>query len=556
MGSTFYSKHSDTLNRALEAIRERGYWSAYPEMPSGRIYGETAQKDGLAAFQGHLNKPFDLVTVGANGTAGAEQSPYGMDLGVQYNTADMDQLLPAMDEAMKAWRAVGPDERAGICMEILERLNKRSFEMAFAVMHTSGQGFMMSFQAGGPHAQDRGLEAVAYGYEEMKRVPASTVWEKPQGKHPSLKMEKRYHIAPRGVGLVIGCSTFPTWNTYPGLFASLVTGNPVVIKPHTGAILPVAITVQVAQEVLREAGLPECIVSMLVSPTGQRITKELATRPEIKLIDYTGNSDFGNWLEENAKQAQVYTEKAGLNSIIIDDFDDIKGMARNMAFTLSLYSGQMCTTSQNIYVPRDGIQTADGAMSFDDVAQAIATGVDKFLSDPARAAEVLGAIQSTATYDRAVSSAEMGDVVLAGTPREHGMFPEARMMSPTIVKLDADKDEASYSCEQFGPVTFIIATDSTEDSIKRATEMTHQHGAITWGVYSRNDEVLAQVEDAAIDACVALSCNLTGGVFVNQSAAFSDFHATGGNPAANASLADGAFVSNRFRVVQSRRHID
>jgi hypothetical protein len=52
-----------------------------------------------------------------------------------------------------------------------------------------------------------------------------------------------------------------------------------------------------------------------------------------------------------------------------------------------------------------------------------------------------------------------------------------------------------------------------------------------------------------------LSLNLTGGVFVNQSAAFSDFHATGANPAANASLSDAAFVANRFRVVQSRSHI-
>ncbi|MFG1491302.1 phenylacetic acid degradation protein PaaN, partial [Oceanospirillum sp. HFRX-1_2] len=66
--------------------------------------------------------------------------------------------------------------------------------------------------------------------------------------------------------------------------------------------------------------------------------------------------------------------------------------------------------------------------------------------------------------------------------------------------------------------------------------------------------VLDQAEELAMDAKVALSVNLDGGVFVNQSAAFSDFHATGGNPAANASLTDTAFVSRRFVVVQSRRH--
>jgi hypothetical protein len=44
-------------------------------------------------------------------------------------------------------------------------------------------------------------------------------------------------------------------------------------------------------------------------------------------------------------------------------------------------------------------------------------------------------------------------------------------------------------------------------------------------------------------------------VFVNQSAAFSDFHGTGANPAANSALTDAAYVASRFRVVQHRRHV-
>jgi hypothetical protein len=82
-----------------------------------------------------------------------------------------------------------------------------------------------------------------------------------------------------------------------------------------------------------------------------------------------------------------------------------------------------------------------------------------------------------------------------------------------------------------------------------------EHGAMTASVYSTSEEVIAMARSAALDAGVALSENLTGQVFVNQSAAFSDFHGTGNNPAANASFTDGAYVSNRFRIVQSRRHI-
>ena len=66
--------------------------------------------------------------------------------------------------------------------------------------------------------------------------------------------------------------------------------------------------------------------------------------------------------------------------------------------------------------------------------------------------------------------------------------------------------------------------------------------------------MLDAARDAAAAAAVNLSENLTQGIFVNQAAAFSDYHATGGNPAANASYADAAFVTGRFVAVAARRH--
>ena len=74
-------------------------------------------------------------------------------------------------------------------------------------------------------------------------------------------------------------------------------------------------------------------------------------------------------------------------------------------------------------------------------------------------------------------------------------------------------------------------------------------------MYSTRQDVIDRAVEVAEDVGVALSINLPGGVFVNQSAAFSDFHGTGANPAANAALTDAAYVANRFRVVQHRLHV-
>jgi len=547
-----FERHRALLDQALNAIAVRGYWSAFPESP--KAYGEQMPAYGKAAFEALLGKPFPLTLPAARGSVGGEVSPYGMPLGVTYPKVDLDALFTAIAKAEEGWRKAGPEVWLGVALEILTRINKRSFEIAYAVMHTSGQAFVMAFQAGCPHAQDRALEAIAYAYDEMRRVPATAYWEKPQGKNEPLKMEKHFRIVPRGVSLVIGCNTFPTWNGYPGMFASLATGNAVVVKPHPNAILPLAITVQIAREVLAEAGFDPNVVTLVAHLAGDDTAQKLAMRPEVKLIDFTGSSANGEWLEKNARQAQVYTEKAGVNQIVIDSADDMKAVARNIAFSLSLYTGQMCTAPQNIYVPRSGIDTGEGHLSFDQVTQAIVDAVQKLVGDPARAVEILGAVVNDGVAQRIDAARSLGAIVLDSQAIAHPQFKDARVRTPLIVKLDA-KDDAKYLKEWFGPIAFVIATDGTAQSLDIARRAVRNHGALTLSLYSRDRAVTDAAIAAAEDAGVALSINLTGGVFVNQSAAFSDYHGTGANPAANSALTDSAFVAGRFRVVQHRMHV-
>ncbi|MEV4265075.1 phenylacetic acid degradation protein PaaN [Kribbella sp. NPDC049584] len=549
--------HRDRLDAALTAIRNRGYHSAFPESPSPRVYGENAAADGKTAFEAHLGTTYLLDIPGAHGTVVTEQSPFGIPMDVAYPRVveeGLDELLMAAQQGLADWRRAGIDGRTGVTLEILDRLHKRVFELANAVQHTSGQAFVMAFQAGGAHALDRALEAVAYAYEEMHRYPATATWEKPAKGDP-IRMEKTFTVTGRGVALVIGCNTFPTWNSWPGLFASLVTGNAVVVKPHPLAVLPLAITVDVCREVLAETGFDPNLVTLATERAGDGLAKPLAQRPEVKLIDFTGGSEFGEWLEQNATQATVFTEKAGVNAVIIDSTDSFKALCNNLAFTLSLYSGQMCTTTQNLFIPAGGIETDEGHKSFDEVGQGIATAISKLLGDDSRAVEILGGIVNQAVISRLELAPEYGDVVLESRAIEHPAFPDAVVRTPLLVAIDAE-DADVYRRECFGPVSFLVRTADTAQSIDLFKSTVTEGGAMTAGIYSTDPKILDEARDAALDAGVALSENLTGQVFVNQSAAFSDFHGTGANPAANATYTDGAYVASRFRVIQSRRHVE
>ncbi|MGM9382469.1 phenylacetic acid degradation protein PaaN [Streptomyces antibioticus] len=550
------AQHRPTLDQALEAIRTRAYWSPHPEHP--KAYGENGSLDaaaGKAAFDAVLNTRVDLGQPGTDDWVGGEVSPYGVPLGVTYPHADVDVLLPAMAAGQRAWRDAGAEVRAVVCLEILKRISDRTHEFAHAVMHTSGQAFMMALQAGGPHAQDRGLEAVAYAYVEQVRTPDTAEWTKPQGKRDPLALTKTFTAVPRGIALLIGCNTFPTWNGYPGLFASLATGNAVLVKPHPRAVLPLALTVQVAREVLAAAGFDPNLVALAAERPGEGIAKTLATRPEIKIIDYTGSTAFGDWLEANARQAQVYTEKAGVNTVLVESTANYQGMLANLAFSLSLYSGQMCTTPQNLLIPRDGIRTDQGPKTYDEVVADLARAVDGLLGDDARANALLGAIVNPDVKARIEAAASLGEVALASREVTNPEFPDAVVRTPVIVKLDDAKpdDEAAYMNECFGPVSFAVAVDSPADALALLRRTIREKGAMTVGAYTTDPEVERGIEEVCLEEAAQLSLNLTGGVYVNQTAAFSDFHGSGGNPAANAALTDGAFVANRFRVVEVRR---
>jgi phenylacetic acid degradation protein paaN len=470
------------------------------------------------------------------------------------HASDPDALVAAARAAQPAWAAAGPLLRAAVCAEILTRINARSAEFGTAVMHTTGQAAGMAFQAGGPHAQDRGLEAVAVAYAEQTRLPARADWTKPQGKREPLVMVKEFTAVPRGVALLIGCNTFPTWNGYPGLFASLATGNPVLVKPHPRAVLPLALTVAAAREVLAEAGFSPDLVLLAAERPDEGLAKTLALHPDVRVIDYTGSTGFGDWLEDNARQAQVYTEKAGVNTVLLDSTDDYAGMLANLAFSLALYSGQMCTTPQNLLVPRGGIGTDQGPKTLGEVVADLSAALDRLLGDDARAAALLGAVVNPGVLER-VEQAEKGEFgKLALAPRAVAVpeWPDAVVRTPALVLLDAA--DAALPGECFGPIAFVVAVDTAAQGAELLRDTVRERGAMTASAYTTSPVVEAAVVGACLDAGVSLSLNLTGQVYVNQTAAFSDLHGTGANPAANAAYSDAAFVASRFRTIEVRRH--
>ncbi|TVR79417.1 MAG: phenylacetic acid degradation protein PaaN [Chitinophagaceae bacterium] len=538
------------LDNALKANKERVFYAQYPEHP--KAYGEDATKKALDNFQNMLNKKFTtLKQAEASDFKGEEVSPYTNDpLNVSYPIYDADEIIGHTHKAFESWKKVSVEKRSEVLILALEKIKEKFFEIAFATMHTTGQSFMMSFQASGPHSADRALEAMAMGYQELSRFPEELNWKKPMGKF-DVELKKKFKPVPKGIGLVIGCSTFPVWNSVPGIFANLITGNSVVVKPHPGAVLPIAIVIAEIQSALSEKGLDPNTVFLASDTSGNLITKDLCERNEIHLIDYTGGPGFGDYVE-NLKGKSIFTEKAGVNSVILDSVANLDEVLQNLSFAVSLYSGQMCTAPQNFFIPETGINTAEGKVDYNTVIEKLKTQISGLANHPKMGAGTLGAIQNPATLQRVKEAESMGaKVILSSSPVKNEEFPNARTVSPIILEVSEEQMDI-FAQELFGPIIVVVKTKNTNRSIELARDLAGRQGAITCAAYTTDDKVAEKIEAEMEKVFAPVSFNFTGPIWVNQHAAFSDFHVTGGNPAGNASFTNPDFINRRFVWVGHR----
>ena len=562
-----FAKHRATFERAQTACRERHCWSPFPDMPGKYPDADAAQAKGLAAFNAHLGNRFALEQPGQANEVGEEISPCTQQpLGITYPQADIDTLFSAAQTAMPTWANATPETRIGVLMEVLDVLYREHlFEIAHAVVHTSGQSFNMAYAGSGVNALDRGIEALVYAKQAMDAVAPTARWERQFGT-AKISLDKTYRLIPRGVAVCFSCASFPTWNAWPSMLASLATGNAVIVKPHPATVLPIAISVRVFRQVLEGAGFDANLVTMALDTTLEPIGKLLVKHPKTAIVDFTGSTRFGQWVEQNAHPALCFTETAGCNTVVLESCDDLDAVLRSLATTLCLFSAQMCTSPQNIYISKHGVQTPQGLVPFNDVARRLADAVAALTSEPKKAAMILATIQSPQTLallsnmqllapeSIGLEAKNAPEILLKPARYAHPDYPNARTSTPLMLKVNTAHRKL-YGEERFGPISFVIACDDTQDALQQATQDVKELGGLTAFLYSLDEAFIAQAEAAYAKAGAQLTINLTGPMPLNFAAAYSDYHVTGLNPAGNASLTNLAFVSSRFCISQSRRPV-
>lgn len=550
------------LDKAIEAIISRSSFSGFTETGSSRVHGEAKVAQGRLDYEALLGGKFkldqdDTFEHAENYRAGEETSPYtGERLGVHYPRFNLDEQYQNAQAAMRSWVDAGASKRTQVCVQLLRDLDEQAFLIANAVMNTAGQSFPMAFAGSGANALDRGLEALAWASGSMNVLPPEASWSKTFGGKHQVQLTKKWRLMPMGVAVVFCCASFPTWNGYPAIFANLACGNPVIVKPHPTAILPMAIAVSILRSGLKRAGFDPELVQLVVDSTQEPLGKVLVEHPETAIVDFTGSAKFGAWVEQHSGNRPCYTETSGVNSVILDSVRDLDAVLDAITNTFCLFSAQMCTSPQAFYIPESGVVLADGqVVSADEIESLLCEKIDQLVEDGKRASSVLGCIQSPGTLDLLDDWQRRADngecrLIRASTSYENVAGDRCRTATPLLLGLGTD---TPITEEVFAPIGFVYRVRDRDHALEHASAISKKYGALTTYLYSIDEDFIATAEESFAWAGVALTTNLTGVMPLNFSAAYSDMHVSGLNPAGNATLAEPSFIAGRFRYVQSRR---
>ena len=162
-----------------------------------------------------------------------------------------------------------------------------------------------------------------------------------------------------------------------------------------------AMVVETCREILVEFGYDPNLVTLAVDRKDAPIAGRYVDDPRVQIIDFTGSPKYGSYLENNVTKKLLYTETAGVNSVVIESVDSLQETARAIARATCLFSAQMCTSPQVVFVPQGGVQTAEGKVSFADVASQLVAQIDDIADNPATAAAIMGAsLRSTANVTK------------------------------------------------------------------------------------------------------------------------------------------------------------
>jgi acyl-CoA reductase-like NAD-dependent aldehyde dehydrogenase len=357
---------------------------------------------------------------------------------------DVEAAVATARRAFEPWAARSPMQRRQLILTAIDRLILIRDEVAHLLTREMGKPLSHS------------LNEVNKAVEGM-RSNAEMVIHLRSGQQMAADLELNFQQRfARGVAACVMPWNFPVALGLDNVVPNLLVGNTVVWKPSEKTPLTSRL---IAERIFDH--LPAGVVNVLLGD-GPTVGDALVRHPQVDLLVFVGSEPTGRHLGAICGQSlkKAILELGGKDALIIDETVDVTAAARMAAEAAFSNAGQICTSTERLYVARRIFPEFVAALTSQ--ARAIRQGNG-----------LTAGIQMGPLVDHKqlqIVSRQVQEALDAGATLHHGgsRMPGRGFFYPPTVLSHPDASCRLMVEETFGPVAPCIAFDDFDEAIEMA----------------------------------------------------------------------------------------
>jgi acyl-CoA reductase-like NAD-dependent aldehyde dehydrogenase len=402
--------------------------------------------------------------------------------------ADVEAAVERAHKAQPAWAELGIQARARYLERAVRVLLARQEEFIDVICSETGKPRLEALATEILTACD----ALQFYAKRARHILADRTVPVHLLKTKKLKLCYR----PLGVVGIITPWNFPFILSLNPTAQALVAGNAVVLKPSE--VTP--FSGRLVEELFRDAGLPDGVFQLL---QGDGETGAALVEAQIDKLSFTGSVRTGRRIAEVCGRRLIpcTLELGGKDPMIVCADADLARAARGAVYGAFANSGQVCTSTERVYVVEDVA---------DEFTRRVLDETRALRQDSTGEFDV-GAIacpQQLEIIDSHVADAvEKGARVLAGgrrNPAHAGLFYEPTVLDGVTHRMRIMREET------FGPVLPIMRVADEAEALRLANDSGYGlNASIFTGDRRHGVELARSIESGCV---VVNDCMLTYGV--------------------------------------------
>lgn len=297
---------------------------------------------------------------------------------------------------------------------------------------------------------------------------------------------------PRGVVFAISPFNFPLNLALHKIAPALAVGCPVIIKPSSKTPLSVLRFAQLVHQIK----LPRCSLQVLLCSQSQSDT--IIKDGRIKFISFTGSDVVGWHIKSLANKKPVALELGGNGAALVGETADLDVAAKKLVNGAFLYAGQICISTQRIFVLKKNYAKLVDAMQ--------GYMRELGLGDPDDPYNIVGPLIDRQTYKK-VKDLVQTAVDNGAKIEEQTKGDESHNVFPATLLTNVENTAEISQQEAFAPIVIVIAVDSWSEGLAKINESRY---GLQAGIFTHD---LREIRQAHAELDV-------GGVIVNNPPGF------------------------------------